>query len=449
MLRRRYYAWLLRAYIKKWKNAILLSLTFGGLIFFLLLNTFRLYISPFLQSDVNKIGYSGTFTIDTLPDSILEKISYGLTRIEKNGEIKPAAASSWEIKNNGKEYVFTLKKKQRLHNNEELTSYNLPFDFKDAKKKPLDRYRVSYLLKKPYAPFLALVSKPILVKGMYGLGPYKIASSELNANFVKSLVLENIKETHKKDLTYFYPTEKALKIAFVLGEVDYVIGLSDLSFNDTTFALWNTANAKKSITYGKIVSVFYNNNDTYLSNKKIRQSLNYALPEDFKELGERAYVSYSPQSIYYSKPAHYQIGETEIAKTLLASSNVDPKEIQLTITTTKNFEPVAKIVQDSWKKLQINVSIKILDEVPAEFQVLIRSLKIPKDPDQYTIWHSAQKNNIAHYKNLRIDKLLEDGRITIEQGERIPIYADFQKYLLDDAPVSFLYYPAEYTLQRK
>lgn len=449
MLRKRYYAWLLRAYVKKWKKTILLALTFGGLIFFLLLNLFRLYVGPLLQRNVIKVGYSGTFTINTLPDEILEKISYGLTKIEKNGNVLPDAASSWEMKNNSLEYVFTLKKNQRLHNNEELTSYNLPFDFKDAKKKPLDKYHVAYILKKPYAPFLALLSKPILIKGIYGLGSYKITETELNANFVKSLTLQSIKEKNKKELIYFYPTEKALKMAFVLGEVDSVVGLSDLTFNDTSFDRWNTVNAVRNITYGKVVSVFYNNNDKYLSNKKVRQALNYALPEEFKEFGERAYSPYSPYSLYYSKPAHYQIGELEIARTLLASSSIDPKEMNLTITTTKNFEHVAKIVRDSWKKLQVNASITILDEVPNDFQILIRPLKIPKDPDQYTIWHTAQKNNISHYKNLRIDKLLEDGRIITNNTERVPIYADFQKYLLDDAPVSFLYYPVEFTLQRR
>lgn len=62
---------------------------------------------------------------------------------------------------------------------------------------------------------------------------------------------------------------------------------------------------------------------------------------------------------------------------------------------------------------------------------------MPKDPDQYILWHSDQVNNIVRYKNLRIDKLLEDGRSVTNINERKEIYSDFQKYLMDDLPASF------------
>jgi len=71
------------------------------------------------------------------------------------------------------------------------------------------------------------------------------------------------------------------------------------------------------------------------------------------------------------------------------------------------------------------------------------------DPDQYTLWHSSHDTNITKYKNLRIDKLLEDGRQVIDLEERQKIYADFQKYLLDDMPAIFLYFPYTFTISRK
>ena len=64
------------------------------------------------------------------------------------------------------------------------------------------------------------------------------------------------------------------------------------------------------------------------------------------------------------------------------------------------------------------------------------------------LWHSDGPDNITHYKNLRIDKLLEDGRKTVDVAKRKAIYNDFQKYLLEDAPAVFLYYPDEYTITR-
>jgi ABC-type transport system substrate-binding protein len=45
--------------------------------------------------------------------------------------------------------------------------------------------------------------------------------------------------------------------------------------------------------------------------------------------------------------------------------------------------------------------------------------------------------------------LLEDGRRTSDVGERRIIYADFQKFLIEDVPASFLFFPYEYDISRK
>ena len=83
-----------------------------------------------------------------------------------------------------------------------------------------------------------------------------------------------------------------------------------------------------------------------------------------------------------------------------------------------------------------------------EFDVLIASQEIPSDPDQYHLWHSTQATNIAGLASPRIDKLLEDGRKTMEEDKRIKIYHDFQKYLLEEAPAAFLFHPKLYTIER-
>ena len=51
------------------------------------------------------------------------------------------------------------------------------------------------------------------------------------------------------------------------------------------------------------------------------------------------------------------------------------------------------------------------------------------------------------YKNLKIDKLLEDGRSTFDQEERIKYYFDLQKNLDDDNTAIFIYFPYNYTIR--
>ncbi len=449
-LRKRYYFWLIKAYIKRWKRTILTSLLVGFIISgcgILLLN---FYILPSIDKKVQRIGVFGTYTPDKLPENIISDVSYGLTSVNEKGEIHPAAASKWEIKQNGKEYVFFLKKGLSFQNGDTLDAHTLPLTFKDAKKKVIDDYTVAFLLDSPYSPFLATVSKPILHEDFSGLGKYILKDIELNAGYVQSLVLQDKTDRLHRKILYFYPTQSALKTAYMLGEVDEISHVISPSLDDKNLAEWTNTKVQEDIDYTQLVTLFYNNADSNLSNKKYRQALNYALPEKFSE-GERAFSPFPPNSIYFSHTPNFGISDIEIAKEVLQSSGVD-KDNVIEITTTPDLEQTAKVIANEWKKAGIKSKITVIDEIhhlKPNFQALLYKYKLPIDPDQYTFWHSDQVNNIGKYKNLRIDKLLEDGRVETDADERVSIYSDFQKYLLDDVPASFLYFPMEYTITRK
>ncbi|MDD3735449.1 MAG: ABC transporter substrate-binding protein, partial [Candidatus Pacebacteria bacterium] len=49
--------------------------------------------------------------------------------------------------------------------------------------------------------------------------------------------------------------------------------------------------------------------------------------------------------------------------------------------------------------------------------------------------------NITHLNNPRLDQLLEEGRITTDKEKRRQIYADFQRFLLEESPAIFIEYP--------
>lgn len=447
LIRRRYYIWLTKAYLKKWKKTIFTSLMLGGVAFFAFLFSLNIYILPHLENKVQKIGYFGTYTLQTLPNKVLDEISYGLTKIEPNGTTKPAAAFKWEIKNDGKEYIFFLRKGQVLHNNKPLNSKNVNLNFKDVEKKIIDDYTISYTLKNPYSPFLVTVSKPIFNGNFVGLGEFELKKVELNSEFVKMMILENARNSSYKKYIYFYPTQDALKTAYALGEVDKIIGVTDTAIQNTQFKNWKNTSIEEYTDYSELTTVFYNNSDATLSNKKARQALNYALPNKLGS-GERAYSPISPKSVYFSKSPNYGIFDIEIAKSLLSSAK-ELTEKDIEISTTEEYKTVAQDIKKAWGKIGVKSKIKIVMEIPRNFQVLIYPIKLPIDPDQYTLWHSDQVNNIIKYKNLRIDKLLEDGRSAVDFEKRLSIYSDFQKYLIDDVPASFLYFPKRFIVSRK
>lgn len=445
--RRRYYIWLIKAYVKKMKRTILSSLILGILIFFAVAGVLNFYLRPLFEKKTETIGYWGAYTAETIPEKILFDVSYGLTRVDAGGNITSGAAEKWEIQDNGKIYIFHLKKGLRFQNKEELTAKNVPYEFEDVQRKVLNPYTIEFILKDPYSPFLSSVAKPMLIKNFSGLGEYRIRDVEFNAGFIKNILLQKMTDSGTKKSISFYPTQKALKVALMLGEVNEARELTSTDLGSTEVKSWKNLKTQSNIDYGTMVALFYNNNDEiFYNNKKFRQTLNYALPVTTR-YGERAFSPIPPISIYFEKSPNYGIADIEIAKTLLASVK-DPIKKPLEISTFEEYKDAAHEVASAWEKIGIKSKITIVDAIPPNFQILLYRYKLPKDPDQYVLWHKAQKNNIAHYDSNRIDKLLEDGRSIVEIEKRKKIYADFQKYLTDDVPASFYYFPRTFTLTK-
>lgn len=444
LVRRRYYIWLIKAYIRKWKKTIFTSLFLGGVAFFIFFLFLNYYVFPLFNNSVEKIGYAGSYTLNTLPPEILENVSYGLTKLSKKGNVLPGAAVSWNISQNGKVYTFTLKNDLKLSNGKAFNMRDLPYKFKDVKKEILKNNQVRFTLKTPYSPFLTVVSLPIIVKN-YGFNKYHISKVEENSGFIKSLTLAS-KNDNKKKVFYFYPTQEALNTAFMLGEINIMTHVLSPLDPKSNFPSWKNIKIERNVDYSNIVTVFFSTIDPILSNKKVRQGLVYALPAKFSE-GERAFSFIEPNSIFYSKSPNEGLLDLELSKSLLNSS--DAKNITITLQTPDELIPVAREVAKAWERVRVKTKILTTNDLPSNFQALLYTMKVPKDPDVYTIWHSGQVNNITKYKNVRIDKLLEDGRQIIETERRIPIYSDVQKYLLDDAPAAFLYFPYHYAIKRK
>src|SRR5260221_13518385 len=141
--------------------------------------------------------------------------------------------------------------------------------------------------------------------------------------------------------------------------------------------------------------------------------------------------------------------DTEHALVLLDGAGGVKNLPEFTIHTLSKYMLAAKIVQNAWDKIGVKTKIVVVQDIPQHFQIFLGDFTVSKDPDQYTLWHSYQSNNITNFKSPRIDKILEDGRKTLAQDERVKIYSDFQKYLLDEQPATFLYFPYLYTVTRK
>lgn len=444
VIRRRLIFWLIKAYIKKSGKMLIASFLLGLSIFFLILFGAK-YVTALLPNYKKaSVGVVGAYTQDTLPAIISNKFSRGLTKIAPDGSIQPDLAKRWEIKDGGKKYIFYLKEHEYFSNGKNVTSKDIVYNFSDVVTERPDTYTIVFTVKDLYAPFLVTVSRGVFEKGAVGVGDYKIEDVKLNGNFVQTLTIVSVKNRFDKIRYQFYPSEEALKLAYLLGEVTQATALTNPLYNDRAFADFPNTTVNKITNDSRLVTLFYDTTDSTFSDKKLRIALEYALPNSYP-YGEKTYLPYSPKSLYYNSDVLERKQDYPHAKELLEEG----KLTEVTIKTLKKYRQTADLIAGSWKNIGIKTNIEEVDGLPDRFQVFLGDFTIPNDPDQYTLWHSGQVNNITNYKNLRIDKLLEDGRKTVDVQKRREIYADFQRFLMEDAPASFLYFPYEYDLVRR
>lgn len=437
----RYIFSLIGAFLARFKWTLLLG-TILGVFFFLSLNI----LGPTIFSKGSeRVGMVGRYRLDNLPNSILTYVSNGLTLINENGEISPAIASSWENKDGGKTWVFHIGENYTWQDGKKITSADIQINFSDVLIEKPDPKTIIFKLQTPFSPFPAVLVKPIFKKGFLGTGEWKVKKVTVVGNIVEQINLTKPKE---KNMTFkFYPTEERAKLALKLGEVDK---LTDI-FNPEPFNAWKTLNIQKKVDYGRFTAVFFNTaKDKKTSDKTLRQALTYAIKKD-KFPGIRALSSISPNSWAYNpqvKPYDYDLIK---AKDMMKNL---PKEIvtnlSLNIATTPVLLTQAEEIAKNWRDLGIIVNVQVISGVPDSFDTYLVIVDIPRDPDQYSLWHSSQDaTNISNYKNPRIDKLLEDGRTVTNESERKKIYLDFQRFLVEDSPAAFLYHPTSYTITRK
>jgi len=99
----RFYWHLVWEFLRRYLAIVLGLIILIGATFFLNLK-FNLF-----QKKVLRIGLTGQYQAQTLPQQVTRLISQGLVTVNPDGSYSPAAAKEWQINNEGREYVFRLQ----------------------------------------------------------------------------------------------------------------------------------------------------------------------------------------------------------------------------------------------------------------------------------------------------------------------------------------------------
>jgi peptide/nickel transport system substrate-binding protein len=393
---------------------------------------------------IDRIGVVGEFTPATLPLSIQEYISEGLTTISPDGTVAPGLATSWTATDSGKTFIFTLRRDSVWQSGKKVTASDINYNIRNVVFSPIDQFTLRANLKAPYSAFSAVVAKPLFLNALVGLGSYRVTNIRLHGDSVVYLKLLATRDTQHEREYRFYNTEAEAILAYKLGEVDEIDDVS--TPGDLTH--WGTSTVTAQTNYNRIISVYFNVTDPGLSDKAVRQALASAIP--YRSDVERAYSPLSKLSWAYSDKIKKYSFDMAAAKKLFSVTREGSSSAHLTISTFAPYLSDAQTIASSWTTLGIPTDVRVENSVPDNYQVLLSAQDVPPDPDQYPLWHSTQgATNITKYANVKIDKLLEDGRQELDINKRKAIYADFQRYLTEDVPAAFLYYAKSYTIVRR
>ena len=403
--------------------------------------TSRFSYQPF--TPVLRVGLVGEATPSTLPAGIQELISGGLSRLGPDGLPLPSLATKWEATDSGRTFVFTIAENARWHNGLRVEAKDINYNIRDVTFTVISPYALRATLKEPFAPFLTLVSKPILQSGLKGFGQYRVKNIRLKGEAVQYIHLEPVNTSSTSDREYrFYRTESSAVTGFQLGDVDV---LEDIS-SPIIFEGWKNASVSAQPHYNRVVALYFNIKDPILGEKGFRQALGFAIPD---VVFQRAYSPISKTSWAYTDTVKKYDFDLNQAKKLMANAKIASESASLTITTFSQYIDIAQKIATSWTNLGVPTNVQVVNQI-GQFQVLLSAQSIPPDPDQYPLWHSTQvPTNLTGYVNVKVDKLLEDGRKELDQSARKKIYIDFAKRLVEDAPAIFLYYPTTYTVTRR
>lgn len=427
------------AYLKRYQLRILLALIF------FLLTSYSVYkaIPNIFRSNMITIGYVGTYNLQSLPSDVLSLATLPLISKDNKGRAVPALASHWTVSEDGKTYVIFLKDNLEWHDGSVVEAKDISLAIKNVQITALNNKTIQFKLPNPIASFPLALDTPVFkANTFYGTGEFRIVDLKQIDDVIKKITLHPKDNNLPRVEIKFYPNEEQAIYALKIGEIK-VLAVSNVK----ELEKWPNLNVKKEIAQDELVSVFYNTSDNLFSSKDLRQALSYSITKDSFD-GQTATGPISSNSWAYNPNVKkYEFNQAK-AKELLAKAEIKDKNISLSYTV--GLKTIAEKIKDDWAYLGLNVNLKEEKGIPKQFQALLAIDKLPSDPDQYTFWHSTQKaTNITQYTNVKIDKLLEDARVTQNEDERKALYQDFQRFLTEDAPATFLYNPYKYMVSYK
>ncbi len=421
----------------------------------------------------------------TLEHGLSNLLFAGLTGYDGQNQIIGVLADSWEVREGGKEFLFHLRKDASWSDGSQITAHDVIFTYQLTQNEQyqgwardffagveievVDEFTVLFTLPAAYMPFLDTVTLPILPRqvflghtpeqvqpvtfftnGVYS-GRYALKAGQRaslpNGVHYQRLVLAN-KDANEQFALMIFENESHMQTAFRLGVVDEMILQSPVTTIPDSGEMLIT---KPLLGQYSVLLLNIEKIGDAATRKAIIQAIDTTQIQ-----GEPAIGPIPRQSPYWAEHTDTRVGfDRASAEQVLAG-----KEFTLSILNTPRTEEIARDVQKQLGAVGVKVNLKMLTTQEAfdslieerDFELLLISQHIGRDPDVYSFWHSSQIAapglNLVSLRNRRVDQALEKGRANAEFDVRKDAYSEFQLTFLEQFPAVFLTHPTVVIVSR-
>lgn len=224
-----------------------------------------------------------------------------------------------------------------------------------------------------------------------------------------------------------------------------------------------------------------NDNNTLFSDKRVRQAMTYLtdrkkiIDEIYLGYGELAVSPFNPQSKQHNTSLMPRAYDVAKAKQLLQEAgfedrdgdgvieNAQGQKLEFELVFPNNNEDLKRLVL-LLKDLYARAGV-VLKPKATEWPVMLETTETRDydammlgwtsvvESDLYQIFHSSQiedkGDNFVSYKNMKLDKCIDQARATVDKKKRIPVWHECEAMLYDDQPYTFLFRRARLTLVDK
>lgn len=393
---------------------------------------------------------------DAFSYDVLRDLYEGLTASAPNGAVVPASASSWQIEDAGKRYVFQLREDARWSNGDPLTAGNFVLGFRRALdpktaagasdvllaienapailKGDLPRERLGvraigdYALEirlsraVPYFPDILTntVASPVhpsslAPKGGFAKpgstvsnGPYTLAAFSPGANL---LLVRNANYWDKAGVAFdevryeFVPDENAEFTRFRAGELDVTNNVPQQRFQQLL------AKPGSGLQFRATLATFYFSLNTERGPLHARRGLREALSlavnrsaiaESVARAGQIPAYSFVPDNAWNYEPAAYdwrsaaQSNRTERARKLYAAAGYSaarPLRLRLLYNENELVEKVCIAIAAMWKEA-LGVQTELMQ---MEFKAYLEARADPAQWDVVRVGWTADYNDASTF----------------------------------------------------